>query len=364
MRRLLKRLRVGFTLIELLVVIAIIAILIGLLLPAVQKVREAAARIQCSNNLHQLGLAVHNYNDTYGQFPSAGCDWYLGISYQGIGGQALAPPHQTAGWMYQLLPYIEQDNLYRLNDLVTTGGNNVRILLPPDFPAGTVYVRLDHELPVGAVRSKPVKTYHCPSRRGAQPYLNGSSRSDRMVGLNDYAAAVPGRFPLLATPETADAVFWGDNGRYNGIILRTMSGRGNPAAQRNTLTLGQLSAADGTSNTLMISEKFVPTNHYGGSHWADDCGWASGFDPDTMRSTAPPLYGLTNPMQDFPIVNGSSTLNSNRWSQVGYIFGSAHPGGVQACMGDGSVRTIRYGIAPAVFNALGHRSDGTVVNID
>src|SRR5271163_1510709 len=100
------RRRLGFTLVELLVVIAIIALLIGLLLPAVQKVREAAARTQCENNLKQMALAVHNHNDTYGVLPTGGGAWESNRTFNG--NMPAIYPTQQWGWGYQILPFIEQ----------------------------------------------------------------------------------------------------------------------------------------------------------------------------------------------------------------------------------------------------------------
>src|SRR5216683_417646 len=174
----------AFTLIELLVVIAIIGVLIALLLPAVQKVREAANRTSCSNNLKQIGLACHNFHDTYGRFPPCPDKWDttgplsdnfnwnddLSVSYDASGA-----PHgikyQTASWAYQILPFIEQDNLYKTSDVMPVGATaatavNV-IPLWPDvpqykgYPNGSYAVLLQHNgnsnYPAGQVRQTPVR---------------------------------------------------------------------------------------------------------------------------------------------------------------------------------------------------------------
>ena len=139
--------RPAFTLIELLVVIAIIAILIGLLLPAVQKVREAAARAQCSNNLKQLGLGLHHCHDAVGHFPSAGWGWmWVGDPDRGYG------PRQPGGWTFSVLPFIEQDNFHRL-------GSGQAIPSPR------------HDTNFGKAQV-PIRTFYCPTRRAPRAYPN------------------------------------------------------------------------------------------------------------------------------------------------------------------------------------------------
>ena len=148
--------RGGFTLIELLVVIAIIAVLVGLLLPAVQKVREAAARATCANNLKQMALAFHSHHAAVGHFPKGGT--HLPPAYPSSADTSASTPlarEPSWSWAYLILPYVEQDNLYKNTDCAT-------------------------------VRNTPVKLYYCPSRRPAQPY-NGTAKIDYAGNAGDQS---------------------------------------------------------------------------------------------------------------------------------------------------------------------------------
>jgi len=189
--------RRGFTLIELLVVIAIIAILIGLLLPAVQKVREAAARIKCENNLKQIGLAMHNYQDTNGALPAG---W---VTSSPAG--AIAPSPGWA-WSYLILPQIEQDNLFTI-----IKNDGADIVTPNGAWAATAN---------GGVLQTPVKIYRCPSDTG--PLLNSSMQNYLM---NNY------------------------------VINREVVGPGRMDGSNTPNPLSIQTILDGSSNTILVGER-------------------------------------------------------------------------------------------------------------
>jgi prepilin-type N-terminal cleavage/methylation domain-containing protein/prepilin-type processing-associated H-X9-DG protein len=326
--------RSAFTLIELLVVVAIIAILVGLLLPAVQKVREAAARLQCQNNLKQIALALQGYHDAYGRFPGA-------VDQTG--------PRYTSLFV-ETLPFIEQNNLYQewnfTNPAANAGG-----------PAATM-----------------IKTYLCPSH----PDLDHTiSLSSGQYAVTTYGGN-GGTYPFPQSSASGNGVFY---------ITGSSSG------QAGVTILG---IVDGTSNTLLLGEKRIGDAYLDSFFGALDAGvitptpnppiqleatysvWAP---PPGLNSTAGlvgsavPInyvqpFGWSPPVQPPPPASPIppppvpwSTLGPLWWARLG-AMGSYHINGANVAMVDGSVRFVSDGTSLTTLQIVSTRSGGEVVPAD
>lgn len=312
--------RYAFTLIELLVVIAIIAVLIGLLVPAVQKVRESANRMTCGSNLKQLGLAVIQHHDIYGLLPDGG-ERYWTVRVWNNGSPATAGK-QSWGVFYQILPYIEQENLHKsTND--------------------------------ADVMKTVVKTYLCPSRTNPRSALGLMDQLPRTMG--DYAGNG-------GTDVTG--FIWGmlGNGK-DGVIVRRPD---NTNQRISNIRLSSIS--DGTSNTLLIGEhSFNRTSTTASALHRpdDDAGWIEGWGWDTTR------WGRYQPIADYSDSSASTlatldSLNSQDQAVINRVgaFGSAHTSGFNGVLADGSVRNIAYNVKLTAFQAFCTRDGGEVFSLD
>jgi prepilin-type N-terminal cleavage/methylation domain-containing protein/prepilin-type processing-associated H-X9-DG protein len=337
-----KRRRHGFTLIELLVVIAIIAILIGLLLPAVQKVREAAARMKCGNNMKQLSLACHAYHDARGEMP-------YGRKYDFW---------DTYSWTLLILPYVEQENVY--NGYVTLTQVPFANSVPgPNGPIGNnaaMRTSRHAKLPVNTCPSDGV--YENETGTNEYGFIRGNYRG--CVGSGDmYGNAANGQ----------PAATWGV-----GIFSVRPGQSPDPGAAVRTIGTPISSITDGTGNTILVSECIVPRNTgWGGpigSYIYGNMGGALFSTTLTPNSTSPDRIVGPCPVQqgDTGYREPCGSIGGNAWftpSAAGAHAAarSRHTNGVNVGMADGSVKFVNNTIDLNVWRAAGTRAGGETLNL-
>jgi prepilin-type N-terminal cleavage/methylation domain-containing protein len=337
--------RPGFTLIELLVVIAIIAVLIGLLVPAVQKVREAANRMSCSNNLKQIGLALHNYHDSRKTLPP----WGFDFNYNPRPGNPFGPQTQGHSALGQILPYIEQDNVIKLAHPEYSVIDPIN--LPPPWGttisgSTTISVYLCPSAPTRVVDYQPYFTSVIPGHPNPGPMV---------LGATDYAvvAGLHPNFTRSCAPNSpADSA-------TGGVGVMGVKGVMNSSGSMIQGKVKLTDIIDGTSNTIMVAEdagrhqlyakgQALPNGTPGGSGWTLNAAWAD-------YNTVIEVHGYSG--DGLTRDGGCCVINCNNLNQI-YAF---HTGGSNVLRADASVAFVSDTVPPGVLAALVTRAGGEVV---
>jgi prepilin-type N-terminal cleavage/methylation domain-containing protein len=309
----------GFTLVELLVVITIIGILISLLLPAVQAAREAARSMQCGNNLKQMSLGVLTHEQARGIFPDGGeMSWASADQRSGMtsvadrtGAEPTTAPRQNWGWLYQILPHVEQDSLWRQVSVINT-------------------------------MKTPIAAYNCPSRLAPRIIDVGAQYGRGSRAMTDYAGN--------AGTSAVGSNGWGMLG--NGLDAPITRRPDGTSVRGSSVTMADI--IDGTSSTLLAGEKCMNVGLIGSHQTDDDSGWVDGWDWDTVR------WGYYQPHADWD--DGAPSAADSGNVALHSAFGSSHNGFFNAALCDGSVRTISFNISLGTFKLLSSRNDGKIID--
>jgi prepilin-type N-terminal cleavage/methylation domain-containing protein len=325
--------RLAFTLVELLVVIAILAILMGLLLPAVNSVRDSMRRAQCKNNLAQLGRASQAHLAAQGYFPSSGWGYmWTGDPDYGFGGR------QPGGWIYNCLPYLGLDMIHDIGKGIPDSG-----------PSGSTVPTQNKYYALGENKSAAVSLLNCATRRKAMAYpaypeTTFNAVQPSTLCKTDYAAN-GGSNPFLGTGPPYSSTFSGschaiypkcawsnpDQSTFNGI-----------SGERSEVQAGHVT--DGLSNVFLAGEKYLdPDYYYTGTDAGDDqsaVGMGNDYDIDRWVCYAP--------------------MRDTRGVYQVALFGSAHVQGLHFVFCDGHVQLLSYQVDFGTYESLGVRNDGTL----